>query len=233
MAERCNALNLNGIKAVPFTYKSPGGKWAGSINNGIRLQVSPRATGNLTSVAFHAIDLLKVEDKGFKPFAAPRADQIEMFDKLAGDNVTRALIKSGAPAKEIVRRWQAGVDRWKSERRPYMLYQEGRDTFPAMLVASNGSTIQSIADRQAKSSPDAFLNAPTAAPGEGVSNPGVGVPVSGTLPMPAPAPEEKPKTEEAAAPKKKSSKTASKSSSKKKNTTSSGKKKSKEEVAKN
>ncbi|HSI85364.1 MAG: exo-beta-N-acetylmuramidase NamZ domain-containing protein [Candidatus Methylacidiphilales bacterium] len=231
MAERFNQLNLNGIKAVPFTYKSPGGKWAGSINNGIRLQVSPRATGNLTSVAFHAIDLLKIEDKGFTPFANPRADQVVMFDKLAGDNVTRSLIKSGTPAKEIVRRWQAGVDRWKSERRPYLLYQEGRET-PSTLIASNGSNIQAIAETQARTAPDAYLNAPTAGPGEGVSNQVGTAPAA--LPMPAaPAPEEKPKTEQASTPKKKSSeKTASKSSSKKKSTSSSGKKNNKE-VAKN
>ncbi|PTY03957.1 DUF1343 domain-containing protein [Verrucomicrobia bacterium LW23] len=236
MAARFNALNLHGIKAVPFSYKSPGGKWKGSINNGIRLQVSPRATGNLTSVAFHAIDLLKIEDKGFKPFANPRADQVVMFDKLAGNSVTRDLIKSGAPAGDIVRRWQAGVDRWKSERRPYLLYQDGRDTMSNVFVASNGSNIQAIAETQARTAPDAYLNSPEAGPGQGVSNPAPGAPAA-ALPMPA-APAPTPAATSANAAEKKPAKKAaasdtSKSKSKgKKKTTSTGKKKS-GDVAKN
>ena len=44
------------------------------------------------------------------------------FDILAGSNVLREQIESAVPAAAIVDSWKADVERFRVERKPYLLY---------------------------------------------------------------------------------------------------------------
>jgi uncharacterized protein YbbC (DUF1343 family) len=47
-----------------------------------------------------------------------------MFEKLIGVAYVRQMIIAGATAEEIEAHWSADVERFKQQRRPYLLYEE-------------------------------------------------------------------------------------------------------------
>ena len=48
----------------------------------------------------------------------------EFFDKLAGTNTLREMIKIGKSAEEIKQSWAANLQKFKAQRRPYLLYPD-------------------------------------------------------------------------------------------------------------
>jgi uncharacterized protein YbbC (DUF1343 family) len=48
----------------------------------------------------------------------------EFFDKLAGTNTLREMIKIGKSAEEIKQSWAADLQKFKAQRRPYLLYPD-------------------------------------------------------------------------------------------------------------
>ena len=48
----------------------------------------------------------------------------EFFDKLAGTNTLREMIKNGKSAEEIKQSWAADLQKFKAQRRPYLLYPD-------------------------------------------------------------------------------------------------------------
>lgn len=61
-----------------------------------------------------AYNNLNMGEKFFKP----------VFEKLIGVSYVREMILSGASASEIKARWSDDVERFKQQRRPYLLYEE-------------------------------------------------------------------------------------------------------------
>ena len=55
-----------------------------------------------------------LREKFFSPF----------FDKLTGSPAVRRMIQEGASADEIRRTWAADVERFRLQRKPYLLYPE-------------------------------------------------------------------------------------------------------------
>jgi len=64
--------------------------------------------------AYRAFKALGMGDKFFTPF----------FEKLAGVDYVRTMIEAGASAAQIRARWQPDVERFRKERKPYLLYEE-------------------------------------------------------------------------------------------------------------
>ena len=52
----------------------------------------------------------------------------EFFDKLAGTNTLREMIKNGKSAEEIKQSWAADLQKFKAQRRPYLLYPDVENT---------------------------------------------------------------------------------------------------------
>jgi len=45
-----------------------------------------------------------------------------MFDKVNGTDVTRLALQAGKSAAEIVAGWKAGEEKFRAERKDYLLY---------------------------------------------------------------------------------------------------------------
>ena len=57
---------------------------------------------------------LAIKEKFFKP----------MFEKLIGVSWVREMIMAGCTAEEIEARWKEDVEKFKIQRRKYLLYKE-------------------------------------------------------------------------------------------------------------
>jgi len=122
LARRFNALNIPGVRASSYRYRTEGGHWAGSSYSGVYLQIDPRNAGNLTAISFQAIEILRHAIDGFSPFSRTTADQRSMFDKVTGNPNIRRQLSAGRPVNDIVHSWDEGVTRWAQERLPYLIY---------------------------------------------------------------------------------------------------------------
>ena len=113
LAKQFNALHIPGVHARVLDSDR---------ENGIYLDIDPRNSGNLTAINFEAIEILENIVDGFSPFGRTKADQRDMFDKVAGDTCIRRELVEGRPVRDIVRSWDSGVVRWAQERQPYLIY---------------------------------------------------------------------------------------------------------------
>jgi uncharacterized protein YbbC (DUF1343 family) len=122
LATKFNALHIPGVRAKPYSYRTTGGKWAGSSYAGVYLQIDPRNAGNLVAISYQAIEILTRSVRNFVPFAHTSADQRQMFDKCTGTSSVRRELLAGQPVSSIVRSWNSGVTEWAVERQPYLIY---------------------------------------------------------------------------------------------------------------
>ena len=58
----------------------------------------------------------------FSVFGRTKADQRDMFNKVAGNTRLQRQLGSGGRVADIVHSWDSGVTRWAIERQAYLLY---------------------------------------------------------------------------------------------------------------
>ena len=113
LAGKMNGLHIPGVQATPFH---------GGGEDGFFLHIDPRNAGNLTAINFQVINILENEVDNFTVFGHTKADQRDMFDKVAGNTRLRRQVASGGRVADIVHSWDSGVTRWAIERQTYLLY---------------------------------------------------------------------------------------------------------------
>jgi uncharacterized protein YbbC (DUF1343 family) len=106
------SLKVDGVQARPYS--------AGGFG-GCRLSIDPRGKGDLT---FLALALLREVNRHSKPdlFAKSSNDKLDIFYKVYGSSSIRDLLSRGTPAEKIAQNWRPGVEKFRSERTPYLLY---------------------------------------------------------------------------------------------------------------
>jgi len=60
-----------------------------------------------------------------------------MFDKLNRTRQTRKMVEAGMTARQIVATWDAGVAKWKEERKPYLMYPESLESVRSVPVTGS------------------------------------------------------------------------------------------------
>lgn len=112
------------MKGYDFTFtprSMPGAKNPPQLNRlcyGVDLRNVPDeeifAKGFDLTYVIDAYRNLNLDDHFFRPF----------FEKLVGVDYIRKMIKQGKSAEEIKQMWKGDVERFKEQRKPYLLYAE-------------------------------------------------------------------------------------------------------------
>ena len=55
-------------------------------------------------------------------FAKSSGEKLDIFFKVYGSKDIRDLLSRGTPVQRIAQNWKPGVDKFRSERSPYLLY---------------------------------------------------------------------------------------------------------------
>jgi uncharacterized protein YbbC (DUF1343 family) len=137
LARRFNALQIPGVRATPYRYRSQSDRWGSQTYEGVRLAMNPWSAGNLSAISLQAIEILENSVAGFSAFARTDSEQRQMFDKVTGDPSIRRQLIAGRPVRDMARSWNSGVIRWAQERLPYLLYG---DTPRAPMTIATSST---------------------------------------------------------------------------------------------
>ena len=108
-----------GFRGVSFTPERPGdGKYADTLVRGIRLDLTDPAAYDPTATAVHLLSAIR----GVHPDRF--AWMVRHFDRLAGTTVLRVAIENREPAPDIVRSWEAELERFRARRAPALIYPE-------------------------------------------------------------------------------------------------------------
>ena len=135
LCRRMTEWGFNGVKFTPFRFKPATGRYRSVVMAGARVTADPKAPANLTAINMAGLEILKklLPHKNF--FAD--AENVLMFDKLNRTRQTRKMVEAGMTARQIVATWEAGVAKWREERKPYLMYPESLE--PMRSVPTTGS----------------------------------------------------------------------------------------------
>jgi uncharacterized protein YbbC (DUF1343 family) len=123
LAEALNGYGLAGVRFQPVTYKPFSGAFRDEIVSGVQLYFTEPAHAPLTAINYYALEALKkVAGRDLFDEAQKANKKFDMFDKVNGTDATRLALQSGKSAAEIVASWQVGEEKFRQERRKYLLY---------------------------------------------------------------------------------------------------------------
>ena len=106
------SLGWSGVRAAPFHGGGAGG---------VQLSIDPHAGTNLTAINVYLAAAL-YRAGGSRLFAHAASDPDQMLYKIYGSRSLASQIEGGVPPREIVAGWTAGVERFRQERAPFLIY---------------------------------------------------------------------------------------------------------------
>ena len=109
---RLRSLDLPGVQFVPYHSSGEGGA---------TLRIDPHAGTNLTALNVYLAHAL-YHSGGTRLFAKPKADPDQMLYKVYGSRALQTEIEGGASPGSIISQWNEGVERFRRERAPFLIY---------------------------------------------------------------------------------------------------------------
>jgi uncharacterized protein YbbC (DUF1343 family) len=122
-AAALNAYNLPGVRFVPVTYKPYYFAFKDQVISGAQIHFTDPAHAPLTAINYYAMEALKkVAGRDLFDEAVKANKKFDMFDKVNGTHATRRALQAGKSAAEIVASWKLGEEKFRQERKKYLLY---------------------------------------------------------------------------------------------------------------
>jgi uncharacterized protein YbbC (DUF1343 family) len=123
LAAALNGYGLPGVRFVPVSYKPYYFSFSNQPIAGVQIYFTNPREVPLTPINFYAMEALKkVAGRDLFDDAAKTNKKFDMFDKVNGTAATRLALQSGKSAAEIVVSWKAGEEKFRAQRRKYLLY---------------------------------------------------------------------------------------------------------------
>jgi uncharacterized protein YbbC (DUF1343 family) len=122
LAAKLNGYALPGVQFRPLTYKPYYATFKDEVVGGVQVYFTDPAHAPLTAVNFYALEALRALGRDVFADALAAKKKFDMFDKVNGTDATRLAVQAGTPAAEIVARWKAGEEKFRAERKKYLLY---------------------------------------------------------------------------------------------------------------
>ena len=123
LADVLNAYHLRGVRFVPVSFKPYYFAFSNQPIAGVQVYFTDPRRAPLTAINFYAMEaLLRVAGRDLFAEAVKAGKKFDMFDKVNGTDATRLALQAGKSAAEIVATWQPAEERFRAQRRKYLLY---------------------------------------------------------------------------------------------------------------
>ena len=118
-----NGYKLPGVRFVPVSYKPYYFAFSNQPVAGVQIYFTDPRRAPLTAINFYALEALK-KVAGLDLFreAAKGRKKFDMFDKVNGTDATRLAMQGGRTAAEIAASWKPGEEKFRAQRKKYLLY---------------------------------------------------------------------------------------------------------------
>lgn len=121
LARALERLSLAGFAFQPATWTPTHGRYAGRKCGGVQVRLTDRDRADLTRLNFALMDAVRRLEGRSRPFFAASAAS-KMFDLACGTDRIRKAFQAGASSDRLWEIWNTGRDRFRAERKPYLLY---------------------------------------------------------------------------------------------------------------
>ncbi len=112
------AARMNGLRAPGMRFKP----YSGNNAQGVRIAIDPRRAGNLTVLNLYLIaEINRRTDRSL--FARSSGSKTDLFHKVCGGTDLRTQLDKGVDPARIAASWKDGVETFRRERQPYLLYR--------------------------------------------------------------------------------------------------------------
>jgi uncharacterized protein YbbC (DUF1343 family) len=107
------SLNMPGVQFTPYH---------GSGGGGAELHIDPHAAANLTGLGVYLTSALYRNGGGLRLFQRAASDPDQLLYKIYGSRGLQEQIERGVPPDRIVENWAGGVEQFRRDRQPYLIY---------------------------------------------------------------------------------------------------------------
>jgi uncharacterized protein YbbC (DUF1343 family) len=115
LADELNNLGLAGVRFRPLLYTPGWSKFSGQECGGVQVHAIDPAAVRPTALGLHLIAAVQRLFPG-------RLEWNDHFDRLAGGPAVRQSLQAGQSVDQITAGWQPGLDAFRRDRQPYLLY---------------------------------------------------------------------------------------------------------------
>ena len=114
--------HLNSLKLPGVTFRPYAASKTTSGNGGARVAIDPRAPADLAGLNLFFIDAINRRFGARHLFARTATSQKDIFYKVCGGREIESQLLRGASPARIVASWQDFHERFRNERKPYLIY---------------------------------------------------------------------------------------------------------------
>lgn len=123
LADRLNALKLEGVVFRPIHYTPFYGAQKGSRLQGVQVHLVDRKTARLTEIQFYVMQEMAALYPSHKPFATAEESRLKMVDKVCGSNKIRQQFTRRYRWEDARPYWENGVKKFKQKSQTYYIYK--------------------------------------------------------------------------------------------------------------
>ncbi len=123
LAAALNALELEGVRFRPLSYRPYYGFGKGSDLGGVEVFVTDPEKANLTLSQFYVMQELARLYPAHKASAGADPSRFGMFDKVTGSKRVRELFFKNHKVDDILPLWNSAADGFKKTKKQYELYE--------------------------------------------------------------------------------------------------------------
>ncbi len=123
LADRLNALKLEGVVFRPIHYTPFYGAQKGSRLQGVQVHLVDRKTARLTEIQFYVMQEMAALYPSHKPFATAEESRLKMVDKVCGSNKIRQQFTRRYRWEDARPYWENGVKEFKQKSQTYYIYK--------------------------------------------------------------------------------------------------------------
>lgn len=123
LADRLNALKLEGVIFRPIHYTPFYGTQKGSRLQGVQVHLVDRKTARLTEIQFYVMQEMAALYPSHKPFATAEESRLKMVDKVCGSNKIRQQFTRRYRWEDVRPYWENGVKEFKQKSQTYYIYK--------------------------------------------------------------------------------------------------------------
>lgn len=123
LADKLNALRLNGVLFRPLTFKPFYGKYKDKSLNGVQIHITDYASLHLMSLQFIFMQVHNVLYPDRNPFTLAESSRLTMFDKVSGSDQVRKLFTQRMEFYDIRSYLQKDEEGFRTKSGKYLLYK--------------------------------------------------------------------------------------------------------------
>jgi len=123
VSRHLNQLSLNGTRFESTQTTVARGRYKGKTIPAVKVHFNDPVNAPLTPVNLYVIEALRlVQGKDMVQIKNDEGKRWGLFDKVNGTDATRRDLEVGRSVKNIVQSWQQGLDTFREQRKPYLIY---------------------------------------------------------------------------------------------------------------